>query len=219
VGVKTGRFITLEGGEGAGKSTQAKLLAAWLREHAIAVEITREPGGSPGAEEIRALLVTGETGRWDPLTETLLHYAARRNHMTTRIAPALASGRWVISDRFFDSTAAYQGFGQGVNAEIIDRLRQLTIGGFKPDLTLILDISAQTRRLRTLGRPGQEDRYERMTEAFHARVRDGFMAIARAEPERCVMIDAELPADEVAANLTRLRWTPKSCRSSNSLGS
>jgi dTMP kinase len=199
VGVKTGRFITLEGGEGAGKSTQAKLLAAWLREHAIAVEITREPGGSPGAEEIRALLVTGETGRWDPLTETLLHYAARRNHMTTRIAPALASGRWVISDRFFDSTAAYQGFGQGVNAEIIDRLRQLTIGGFKPDLTLILDISAQTRRLRTLGRPGQEDRYERMTEAFHARVRDGFMAIARAEPERCVMIDAELPADEVAA--------------------
>ena len=199
MGVKTGRFITLEGGEGAGKSTQAKLLAAWLGEHGIAVEITREPGGSPGAEEIRTLLVTGETGRWEPLTETLLHYAARRDHMTTRIAPALASGRWVISDRFFDSTAAYQGFGQGVNAEIIDRLRQLTIGGFKPDLTLILDISAQTRRLRTLGRPGQEDRYERMTEAFHARVRDGFMAIARAEPERCVMIDAELPADEVAA--------------------
>jgi dTMP kinase len=197
--VETGRFITLEGGEGAGKSTQAKLLADWLRERAIETEITREPGGSPGAEEIRKLLVTGEVGRWDSLTETLLHYAARRDHMTSRIMPALSSGRWVISDRFFDSTLAYQGYGQGVDLDVIGRLRALTIGAFKPDLTIILDVAPETRRARVSGRPGGEDRYERMTEAFHARVRNGFKVIASSEPERCVTVDADLSIAEVAA--------------------
>jgi dTMP kinase len=191
--VETGRFITLEGGEGAGKSTQAKLLADWLRERAIETEITREPGGSPGAEEIRKLLVTGEVGRWDSLTETLLHYAARRDHMTSRIMPALSSGRWVISDRF------YQGYGQGVDLDVIGRLRALTIGAFKPDLTIILDVAPETRRARVSGRPGGEDRYERMTEAFHARVRNGFKVIASSEPERCVTVDADLSIAEVAA--------------------
>jgi dTMP kinase len=193
-----GIFITLEGGEGAGKSTQSRALCAWLAECGIACEATREPGGSPGAEQIRGLLVTGDTGRWDPLTETLLHYAARRDHTERRILPALSAGRWVISDRYFDSTLAYQGYGQGVPLDAIARLRAATLGDFTPDLTLVLDVEPETRRLRTAGRPGNEDRYERMDEAFHARVRDGFRAISTAEPGRCLVIPADPPADDVA---------------------
>jgi dTMP kinase len=184
------RFITLEGGEGAGKSTQALLLADWLRQRGVAVEVTREPGGSPGAEEIRNLLVTGDTGRWDPLTETLLHYAARRDHVTRRIMPALAAGRWVVCDRFADSTLAYQGHGQGVDLATIAAIRLAVLKDFGPDLTVILDVEPETRLARTAGRPGAEDRYERMSEAFHARVRAGFHAIANAEPERCRIVPA-----------------------------
>ncbi len=197
--IEPGRFITLEGGEGAGKSTQARLLADWLGTRGIQTETTREPGGSPGAEEIRALLVTGETGRWDPLTETLLHYAARRDHMRARILPALTAGRWVVCDRFSDSTLAYQGYGQGVDLAVLAAIRTATIGDFAPDLTIILDVSPETRHARTSRRLGNEDRYERMTEAFHARVRAGFRAIALAEPARCTVIDADLPVDQVAA--------------------
>jgi dTMP kinase len=186
-----GKFITLEGGEGAGKSTQARLLADWLTEKGISVSLTREPGGTPSAEDIRNLLVTGEVGRWDPLTETLLHYAARREHMARLILPALEAGQWIICDRFIDSTTAYQGYGQGIDLATIARLRETVLGAFKPDLTLILDVSPETRRARTAGRPGNEDRYERMNEAFHDRVRAGFHAIAAAEPERCVVIDAD----------------------------
>ncbi len=193
-----GRFITLEGGEGAGKSTQARLLADWLGARGIDVEITREPGGSPGAELIRGLLVTGETGRWDALTETLLHYAARRDHVTRRILPALSVGRWVICDRFFDSTLAYQGYGQGVPLDAIAGLQRLVLDGFVPDLTLVLDVSAEVRRARTAARPGSEDRYERMDEAFHERVREGFHAIAAAAPARCRVISADPGVDSVA---------------------
>ena len=127
-----GKFITLEGGEGAGKSTQARLLADWLGEQGIAVGLTREPGGAPGAEEIRHLLVTGATGRWDPLTETLLHYAARREHMARFILPALDAGQWVICDRFIDSTLAYQGYGLGVDLAVIGKLRKTVLGDFTP---------------------------------------------------------------------------------------
>jgi dTMP kinase len=194
-----GRFVTLEGGEGAGKSTQARTLAEWLGARGIGVEITREPGGSPGAELIRGLLVTGDVGRWDPLTETLLHAAARRDHLMRRILPALEAGRWVLCDRFFDSTLAYQGYGQGVPHETVAQLRTLVAGDFAPDLTLILDVSPETRHARTAGRPGNEDRYERMNEAFHDRVRAGFKAIAQAEPGRCTVIDADPPANQVAA--------------------
>lgn len=186
-----GRLITLEGGEGAGKSTQAKALGAWLERQGIVAELTREPGGAPGAESIRTLLVTGDTGRWDPLAETLLHYAARREHMVRRILPALAAGTWVVCDRFFDSTLAYQGYGLGISPDVIAQIRSATLGKFAPDLTLILDVAPETRRARTAGRPGNEDRYERMDEAFHARVRDGFLKIANAEPERCVVIPAD----------------------------
>lgn len=197
-----GRFITLEGGEGAGKSTQARLLADWLRQRGLTVEVTREPGGSPGAEEIRNLLVTGETGRWDALTETLLHYAARRDHVTRRVMPALESGHWVVCDRFFDSTLAYQGYGLGVDRDVIAHIREAVLGDFAPDLTLILDVTPETRRARTAGRPGIEDRYERMSDAFHARVRAGFLAIAAAEPGRCRIVSADGDVDTVAASVT-----------------
>jgi dTMP kinase len=193
-----GKFITLEGGEGAGKSTQARLLADWLTEKGISVSLTREPGGTPSAEDIRNLLVTGEVGRWDPLTETLLHYAARREHMARLILPALEAGQWIICDRFIDSTTAYQGYGQGIDLATIARLRETVLGAFKPDLTLILDVSPETRRARTAGRPGNEDRYERMNEAFHDRVRAGFHAIAAAEPERCVLIQADQAINPVS---------------------
>ena len=195
--VPRGRLITLEGGEGAGKSTQAKAVGAWLESQGITVELTREPGGAPGAEAIRTLLVTGDTGRWDPLTELLLHYAARHEHMIRRIRPALDAGTWVVCDRFVDSTLAYQGYGLGVPAEAIAQIRSAVLGDFAPDLTLVLDVSPGTRRARTAGRPGNEDRYERMDEAFHARVRDGFRAIAAAEPGRCVMISADADVEEV----------------------
>jgi dTMP kinase len=196
---RRGRFITLEGGEGAGKSTQIRLLAEWLGKRAIPVEITREPGGSDGAEQIRELLVSGESGRWDPLAETLLHYAARREHVMRRIIPALDAGRWVLCDRFNDSTIAYQGYGQGVPLAQIAAIQQVTLGSFAPDLSLVLDVSAQVRRERILKRPGGLDRYERMDEAFHLRVREGFLAIATSEPERCRIISADGSLDEVSA--------------------
>jgi len=197
----TGRFITLEGGEGAGKSTQALRLADWLAASGITVEVTREPGGTSGAEAIRKLLVSGETGKWDPIAETLLHYAARREHVSRRIQPALEAGRWVICDRFFDSTLAYQGYGQGVELGTITTIRLASLGDFKPDLTLVLDVSPQTRRERILGRPGGLDRYERMDEDFHARVRKGFAAIAMQESERCKIVSADHGVEEVAAAL------------------
>jgi dTMP kinase len=196
-----GKLITLEGGEGAGKSTQARLLAKHLGERGIAVALTREPGGAPGAEEIRALLVTGATGRWDPFTETLLHYAARREHMARFILPALEAGQWVISDRFIDSTLAYQGYGLGVDKTAIGRLRETVLGGFKPDLTVILDVSPEIRRARTTSRGGAEDRYERMTEAFHDRVRAGFLEIAAGEPDRCAVVSADAGIEAVAEGI------------------
>jgi dTMP kinase len=186
-----GKFITLEGGEGAGKSTQARLLAEWLGKKGISATLTREPGGTPGAEDIRNLLVTGAVGRWDALTETLLHYAARREHMARLIVPALEAGQWIICDRFIDSTTAYQGYGQGIDLGVIARLQETVLGALAPDLTLILDVTPETRRARTAARPGNEDRYERMNEAFHERVRAGFQAIAAAEPNRCAIIAAD----------------------------
>ena len=194
-----GKFITLEGGEGAGKSTQARLLATWLGQKGISVALTREPGGTSSAEDIRNLLVTGAVGRWDSLTETLLHYAARREHMARLILPALDAGQWIICDRFIDSTTAYQGYGQGIDLGVIAGLRETVLGDFVPDLTLILDVAPETRRARTAARPGNEDRYERMNEAFHDRVRAGFHAIAAAEPKRCAVIAADREIEAISA--------------------
>lgn len=189
-GQSRGRFITLEGGEGAGKSTQASRLAGVLRASGAEVVLTREPGGSPGAEEIRALLVDGDVARWDAVTETLLHFAARRDHLLNTIAPALDRGAWVISDRFVDSTVAYQGYGHGVPLKLIDELARICIADRRPDLTLILDLPVAVGLARANRRGTAEDRYERMNDEFHARVRDGFREIARREPSRCVVVDA-----------------------------
>jgi dTMP kinase len=196
-----GRFITLEGGEGAGKSTQLKLLLSWLRQRGIDAIPTREPGGAAGAERIRELLVQGTADRWTPLSETLLHYAARADHLDRVIRPALASGRWVICDRFADSTAAYQGYGHGVSLEFIRSLFTAIVGDAVPDLTLMLDLAVADGLRRAAQRAGHENRYEQMTIDFHERLRAGFLAIARAEPTRCVLIDASRGVDDVQADI------------------
>ena len=196
-----GRFITFEGGEGAGKSTHVRRLAEALREDGLSVLTTREPGGSPGAEAIRALLLSSEVADWDGMTEVLLHFAARREHLEKTIQPALGRGDWVISDRFADSTRAYQGYGQNVDRRFIDDIYALTVGEFAPDLTLILDLPAEDGLKRAKARAGDDDRYEQMDVAFHRRLRDGFLDIARAEPARCVVIDARQELDIVAENI------------------
>ena len=185
-----GRFITLEGGEGAGKTTQVALLQAALRGAGIDALATREPGGAPGAEAIRPLLVQGVPGRWDALGEALLHYAARRDHLVTTVRPALQAGTWVICDRFADSTMAYQGFGLGLGAEPIAALDHMVVGDTRPDLTLILDLPVTAGLRRAAARHGDAQRYERMDLDFHRRVRQGFLEIARDDPGRCLVIDA-----------------------------
>ena len=193
-----GRFITFEGGEGAGKSTQLKRLAATLRDRGLDVVTTREPGGSPGAEQIRGLLVSGDPDRWDGTTEALLHFAARRDHLRQTVWPALEAGKWVLCDRFADSTLAYQGCGHGLPHETIRDLYRVAVGEFAPDLTLILDLPVETGLKRAASRGGAEDRYEKMDRAFHQRLRDGFLSIATAEPRRCVVVPADQGEDEVA---------------------
>lgn len=191
-----GTFITLEGGEGSGKSTQIQLLAHALAAAGLDVTVTREPGGAPGAEQIRTLLVNGDTGRWDPLSEALLHYAARREHLRHTIKPALADGRWVLCDRFADSTMAYQGYGHGLGRDVIAGLHAAVVGPLAPDLTLILDLPVDAGLARAKSRGG-EDRYERMDRAFHQRLRDGFLDIAKREPVRCAVIDAGAAPERV----------------------
>lgn len=192
------RFITLEGGEGGGKSTHAAQLALWLEGQGQTVVRTREPGGTPGAEEIRALLVQGEAGRWDALTETLLHFAARRDHVEKVVKPALARGAFVVCDRFVDSTVAYQGYGHGLGADRIAALARYVLDDFAPGLTLLFDVPVAVGLQRAGARRGIEGRYESMGTDFHARVREGFLAIARAAPERVVVIDATVPLAAVA---------------------
>jgi len=195
-----GRFITLEGGEGGGKSTQCILLIPWLRERGIDALATREPGGSPGAERIRELLVTGTADRWTPLTEVMLHYAARQDHVQRVIEPALAAGRWVVCDRFFDSTLAYQGYGHGVPLHFIETLRRQIVGEtHRPDLTVILDLPAAEGLRRSHSRENSERRYESMPLDFHECLRRGFQEIAERERKRCVLIDARQSIDEVQA--------------------
>jgi dTMP kinase len=152
---------------------------------------TREPGGSPGAEEIRQLLVSGAPERWDAASEALLMVAARRDHLVTTIWPALDRGDWVVCDRFVDSTLAYQGYGRGIPREPLEALHRMIAGDFAPDLTLIFDLPVELGIRRAMARPGGENRFERMDPAFHERLRQGFLEIARREPERCVVIDAE----------------------------
>ena len=154
------------------------------------MERSREPGGSPGAEAIRALLLQGETERWDATSETLLFFAARRDHVTRTIVPALEAGHWVVCDRFTDSTTAYQGYGRGLALDQLEALQRFALDDFRPDLTVILDLPIDTGLVRAAARSGAMDRFERLDHGFHQRLREGFLAIARAEPARCAVIDA-----------------------------
>ena len=196
---RSGRFITLEGGEGAGKSTQLALLVQGLRQAGRSVIATREPGGSPGAEEIRQLLVQGEPGRWDAVAEALLHCAARRDHLVRTIRPALERGDWVLCDRFADSTMAYQGYGLELGRGPVETLHRLTVGDFWPDLTIVLDLPVELGLARAAARSDRDNRYEQMKIEFHRRLRDGFLDIARREPRRCVVVDAAQSVEAVQA--------------------
>lgn len=197
-GSTAGRFITLEGGEGAGKSTQIARLKSWLEGSGRRVVATREPGGAPGAEMIRKLLVEGPVERWDGTTEALLHFAARREHLRSTVWPALERGDWVVSDRFADSTLAYQGYGHGVDRRVFEQLYEVAVGKFRPDLTVILDLPVEIGLKRAAARRGTETRYESLPREFHARVRAGFLDIAGREPGRCIVIDATGDIDAVA---------------------
>lgn len=218
--MRRGRLITLEGGEGAGKTTQTARLAGWLRARGVSVIATREPGGTPAAEALRKLLLSGEASGpaeerceapEDPVFEALLHCAARRSHTQQIIEPALARGEWVVCDRFADSTMAYQGYAMGLGRETAETLDRITLGPLRPDLTLVLDLPAADGMARARGaalfaaaRPaGEADRYERRGGAFHEAVCEAFRDTVRREPERCVRIDAGASADAVAAGIAR----------------
>lgn len=196
-----GKFITFEGGEGSGKSTQLSCLADWLKTQGIQVTTTREPGGAPSAEIIRNLLVEGDVDRWQPATEVLLHYAARIEHLAQTVKPALEKGDWVLSDRYADSTLAYQGYGHGQDLGMIESIHKTATDNFHPDLTLILDIPVGIGLQRAGGRSHSEDRYERMGDGFHERVRSGFLKIAEQHPERCVVVDATLELEAVTRHI------------------
>jgi dTMP kinase len=198
-----GSFISFEGIDGSGKSTQARRLAEALQAAGRRVRLTREPGGSPGAEEIRRLLVEGAPGRWSAETEILLFTAARRDHLERTIRPALEAGEVVITDRFADSTRVYQGVARGGLRALVDRLHAEMIG-LEPDLTFILDMAPEPALARGLARNSGEDRFEEMGAGFQDRLRAGFRALAQEFPDRCRLIDAARPADAVAAEIAEL---------------
>jgi dTMP kinase len=189
------RFITLEGGEGAGKSTQIKLLAAHLQSLGLDVLTTREPEGP-----IRDLLVNGYA-EWKPQSEALLHFAARFEHLSNVVRPALAAGRWVVCDRFADSSMAYQGIVQGAGAGFVNELYQLVVGDFAPDLTLVLDLPVEIGLVRASARGEGEDRYERMGTAFHTQLRQAFVDIVRMNEDRCRLIDANQSIEGVSSQI------------------
>ncbi len=204
-----GIFITFEGGEGSGKTTQVNHLARFLTEKGHKVVTTREPGGTPEGEKIRDLLVQRQGGEWTPLAECLLLFAARAMHVEKVIMPALKKGKIVISDRFTDSTRAYQGYGHGFPLETIEALNTMVLGDFQPDLTLLLDIDTTAgiarsgRRIaaETLHIKQTEDRFENMEAGFHERLRRGFLEISKKNPDRFLILDASVPADQIAKKI------------------
>ncbi|MFO7759590.1 MAG: dTMP kinase [Roseovarius sp.] len=197
-----GLFISFEGIDGSGKSTQARQLAEGLRAAGRKVVLTREPGGSPGAEDIRALVLEGATDRWSPETELLLFTAARRDHLERVIAPALAAGEVVICDRFADSTRIYQGLGRADLRGLVDQLHELMIG-CEPDLTVLIDIAPDVGLDRALSRAGGEARFEAFGENLQTRMRAGFLALAEEYASRIVVIDGGREMEAVAADVAR----------------
>jgi dTMP kinase len=219
--MKRARFITFEGGEGVGKSTQAERLAARLRARGLDCLVTREPGGSPFAERVRDLLLDDAAAVRAPLAEALLFYAARADHLAATIRPALAKGTWVLCDRFADSTRAYQGAASGVDRELLSRLERMVIGPTRPDLTLVLDLDPTVGLARATARHAASvagasgagkrahreafvrDAFESKSRAFHERLRKAFLEIAEAEPQRCAVVAADAAVDDIEAEI----WT------------
>ena len=201
-----GRFITFEGGEGTGKSTHAARLAERLKQFGVGVHVTREPGGSPGAEIMRYVILSGVAKPFGAEAEAVLFAAARDDHLKTVIRPALERGVWVICDRFADSTRVYQGVAGDVDTRSIRALERIVVGDTKPDLTFILDVPAALGMQRATKRrgAGDADRFEKEALAFHEKLRDGFLVLAASEPERCVLIDATASKDEVADQIWRI---------------
>ena len=199
----SGRFITFEGGEGSGKSTQLRLLQKYLESRGIDVVSTKEPGGTEVGLELRHTLVTGDKDKMDPVAEALLYYADRRIHLTKKVWPALARGCWVLSDRFADSTVAYQyyGYNKKVQKETLDSLYRLAVGNFAPELTIIFDIDVETGLARSYvksqGMTEKELRHESRGTEFHNNLRQGFLEIARQNPERCVVLNADKSIEEL----------------------
>jgi dTMP kinase len=191
-----GKFITLEGGEGAGKSTQARKLAEFLGKQGLKVVLTREVGGAPGAEKIRKIWLEEGEGYWDSTAELFLIFAARREHLTKTILPALKRGEWVVCDRFMDSTRAYQ--GTGATAKQIERLYKEIAGDLEPDLTLLLDVPVETSMERVKARGGWTDRYQLKAAPFHRKLRKAYLALAKKYSQRIAVVDAGCALDEAA---------------------
>jgi dTMP kinase len=202
--VTTGRFITFEGGEGAGKSTQIRRLEAALAAAGHDVLVSREPGGSPGAEYLREVVLSGAAKPFGPFAETLLFAAARDDHLEHTIRPAIEAGRWVLCDRFMDSTRAYQGVMGDVDPGLIRSVERVVVGSSRPDLTILLDIPAREGLRRASSRGGFVDRFESEGLVFHERLRHAFLAIAQSDSARCVVVDANRDADAVAATIHKI---------------
>lgn len=213
--MKQGLFITLEGGEGAGKTTQIKRIEELLNSHAIKTVVTREPGGTPEAEKIRALLVQRDGGNWSPEAETMLFFTARHMHLRDLIKPALVQGKMVICDRFTDSTRAYQCYGHGLNREFVEQVNRISIDGFSPDITFILDLPVKEGLQRSRNQnsasddtsESTEDRFENMDLTFHEKLRAGFLDIAKKNRDRCHVIDAMQSKDQITDQIFKILET------------
>lgn len=205
-----GKFITFEGGEGTGKSTQIKLLERYLQQKDKNVITTKEPGGTDVGAEIRKLLVCGDKDKFDAVAEALLYFADRHIHLTKKVWPALEAGTWVLSDRFADSTFAYQyyGYDKRVSREVLERLYQITVGDFKPDLTIILDLEPEVGLARSFNKAKsmevKELRFEGRELAFHQNLRRGFLEIAAAEPQRCVVLNADKTIEALHQDIVKI---------------
>ncbi len=197
-------MIVIDGVDGAGKGVQSRRLLQSLTDAGLATILTREPGGSASAEDIRALLVTGEPDKWDSMTELLLMYAARRAHLRDTVWPALAAGKWVISDRYADSSRAFQGIAGNLGLETVEQIHRITVGDFEPELVLILDLSESIALQRAHDRGGSEDRFEKKGDNYHARVREAFLQIAASDSSRYHVIDADQSMDQVSQHIVEI---------------
>ena len=193
-----GQFITFEGGEGSGKSSQIKILKSKLIDKGIDVVCTREPGGTPSAEILRELVTTGEVNKWEPMTEALLMFASRYEHTKNLIIPSLENGKWVLCDRFYHSTYAYQGLGHGLGLEAMEALKKISIGEIEPDLVFFLDIDPMEGIKRTMGRHTNEDRFEKMDISFHTKLRNAFLGFSKTYSENSVVINASQEINKIS---------------------